>query len=339
MSQTSQPKEQNSYDLALFLWAHRKLIIGITLLAIICGTIAAYMITPLYKSEVVMFPAITQSTSKALLYEYSGTSEDILALGDEEDGEQLMQILYSDMVRNHVAKQFDLYNVYNIEADSKTREAELKDAYLDHVLFEYTKFGSVKARVMDDDPQRASDMANFIADQVDTVWSQMVDERAMVGYGIVQKNVLEMEQVISLLEDSMKVLRKLGVHDYHTQTERYNEYMGAAILKGDKRAVRELEDRFSVLAEYGGAYVTLQDLIREETVRLGVLRMKMRHAEADLKSTLPHKFIVDRAVPADKKSYPIRWLLVAISAIAGLLLALLLIVIQVNIQKIRESNV
>ena len=93
----------------------------------------------------------------------------------------------------------------------------------------------------------------------------------MVGYGIVQKNVLEMEQVISLLEDSMKVLRKLGVHDYHTQTERYNEYMGAAILKGDKRAVRELEDRFSVLAEYGGAYVTLQDLIREETVRLGAV--------------------------------------------------------------------
>ncbi|MBP6310820.1 MAG: hypothetical protein KA408_01015 [Flavobacteriales bacterium] len=338
MSETPQPKEQNSYDLVLLLWARRKMIIGITLLSILCGIVAAIMITPLFKSSVLMFPAITQSTSKGLLYEYSGSSEDVLSLGDEEDGEQLMQVLSSDMIRNTVAEQFDLYTVYGIESDSKTREAELKDAYLDHVTFEYTKFGSIEAQVLDDEPQRASDMANFIADQVDTVWSDMVAERAVIGYDIVTNNVRELEESIAQLEDSMKVLRLLGVHDYRTQSERYNEYMGAAILKGDKRAVRELEERFNVLALYGGAYVTLQDLIREETIELGVLHMKLRHAEADLKSTLPHKFIVDRAVPADKKSYPIRWLVVAMSAIAGLVLALLLIVVQVNIQKIREAN-
>ncbi len=181
-------------------------------------------------------------------------------------------------------------------------------------------------------------MANFIADQVDTVWSQMVDERAMVGYGIVQKNVLEMEQVISLLEDSMKVLRQLGVHDYHTQTERYNEYMGAAILKGDQRAVKEFEERFKVLAKYGGAYVTLQDRLFNETKRLSVLRMKLEQAQADLESDLPHKFVVNKAQVPDKKAYPIRWLVVAISCISSFLLALLLIVVQENVNKIRNNH-
>ena len=60
-------------------------------------------------------------------------------------------------------------------------------------------------------------------------------------------------------------------------------------------------------------------------------------AQADLESDLPHKFVVNRAQPADKKAYPIRWLVVAISGIAALLLALLLIVVQENVKKIRNA--
>jgi len=134
------------------------------------------------------------------------------------------------------------------------------------------------------------------------------------------------------------VLRQLGVHDYHTQTERYNEYMGAAIVKGDDRAVKEFEERFKVLAQYGGAYVTLQDRQFNEVKRLSVLRMKLEQAQADFESDLPHKFVVNQAQVADKKAYPVRWLVVAISTISALLLALLLIVVQEQVKKIRAAH-
>ena len=49
------------FDLVLFLWARRRLIIGITLLGLVAGVAAAFLITPLYRSEVIMFPAITNS--------------------------------------------------------------------------------------------------------------------------------------------------------------------------------------------------------------------------------------------------------------------------------------
>ncbi len=326
-----------SFDLVVFLWFRRKFILGITLLGLLGGVIAAFVITPLYQSEVIMFPAITNSPSKALLSEQSTGRDDILALGDEEDSEQLLQILHSDKVRDRVAKAFDLYSVYEIEGDSKHRNTELRKAYDRHITFEHTKFSSVRVEVLDKDPERAALIANFISDQVDTVWKEMAMERAGKGYELVKRKVDQLQTEISVMADSMRMLRELGVHDYHTQTERYNEYMGAAIVKGDQRAVREFEDRFKVLAQYGGAYVTLQDRMFNETKRLSVLRMKLEQAQADLESNLPHKFIVNLAQPADKKSYPIRWLIVAISGISALLLALLLIVVQENVKKIRTS--
>lgn len=335
----SRKEDLASFDLVLFLWARRKLILGITLLGLVAGVVAAFVITPLYQSEVIMFPAITNSASKALLNEQSTGRDDILALGDEEDSEQLLQVLHSDEVRDRVAERFDLMMVYEIDPAGAHRNSDLREAYKEHITFEYTKFSSVRVQVLDADPQRAADMANFIAAQVDSVWKEMASERADKGFMMVDSKVKQLEEEIRVMTDSMRVLRELGVQDYHTQTERYNEYMGAAILKGDQRAIKEFEERFKVLAKYGGAYVTLQDRLFNETKRLSVLRMKLEQAQADMESDLPHKFVVNRAQAADKKSYPIRWLVVAISGISALLLALLLIIVQENANKIRTSDV
>jgi uncharacterized protein involved in exopolysaccharide biosynthesis len=328
-----------SFDLVLFLWARRGLVVGITVLGLIAGLIAAFVITPLYKSEVIMFPAVTNSVSKALLTEQSTGRDDILALGDEQDAEQLLQMLQSDRIRDRVSEHFDLLSVYEIEPDAKHRMSDLRKAYEDHIKFEYTKFGSVRVTVRDPEPERAALIANYIADQVDSVWKDMAGERADKGFMVVESKVRELEENIRNMADSMRVLRELGVHDYHTQSERYNEYLGMAIVKGDQRAVREFEERFKVLAQYGGAYVTLQDRLFNETKRLSILKMKLEQAMADRDSDLPHKFVVNKAQAADKKDYPIRWLIVAVSTIAGLLLALLLIVVQENLKKIRTSHV
>lgn len=338
MAQEGSAPGDRSFDLVLFLWARRRFLIGMGLLGLVGGVVAAFAITPLYRSEVILFPAITNSVSKALLNEQSTGRDDILALGDEEDAEQLLQILHSDQVRERTSVRFDLLNVYKIDPAGKHKNSELRDAYNDHVKFEYTKFGSVRVEVMDKDPQRAADMANFMSAQVDSVWNDMAHERALKGYRIVKESVDDLTREIRLIGDSMEVLRGLGVQDYHTQAERYNEYLGAAIVKGDKRAIDEFERRFAILAKYGGAYVQLQDRQFNEVKRLSVLNMKLEQAKADLDSDLPHKFTVDTAFPADRKSWPVRWLVVAISTISALVLALVLIVVQENARKIQGKH-
>lgn len=326
-----------SFDLVLFLWARRKLIIGITLAGMVAGLVAAFAIRPLFKSEVILFPAVTNSASRALLNDQATGRDDILGLGDEEDSEQLLQILNSDLVRDRTAQRFDLLKAYRIDADDRHKHTKLREEFEDHVLFEYTKFSSVRIEVLDENPDTAARMANFMAAMVDTVWNAMQRERADKGYRLVKAKVDQLSAEIIAIEDSMKALRALGVQDYRTQVERYNEYLGAAILKGDQRAIEEFEKRFEVLARYGGAYVTLEDRQFNEVKRLSDMRMFLEQAEADRESDLPHKFIVNHAQPADKKSHPVRWLVMAISTISAFLLALLLIVVQENMRKIRAA--
>lgn len=327
-----------AYDLVLLLWGFRKRIIGITLLGALAGVAAAFLMKPLFMSEVLLFPAITNSVSKSLLSEQSTGRDDILAVGDEEDAEQLMQMLNSARIRDRMARRFDLMTVYEIDPESPTRNSELIDAFADHISFERTKFGSVRVQVLDPDAQRAADIANTIADQVDTVWREMVVERASKGVALVEANLRAVEHDIREAYDSLRLLRGLGVHDYHTQSERYNQSLGAAIVEGDQRAVRELEDRFKMLAIYGGDYVAIQDRLSHDTRRATVLRIRLDLARADMLSEVPHKFVVDYARPADKKFSPVRWLVVAVSMATAFLVALLSIVVQVNINKIRNSN-
>ncbi|MBK7942363.1 MAG: hypothetical protein IPJ87_10910 [Flavobacteriales bacterium] len=338
MTDARSARPDDRFDLVLFLWERRRLILGITLLGMVAGVAAAFIIRPLYKSEVILFPAITNSVSKALLTEQSTGRDDILALGDAEDAEQLLQVLNSDLIRERTSTTFDLMRAFRIKPDSRTRNTDLREAFQDHITFEYTKFGSVRVEVLHPRPDTAALIANYIAAQVDSVWKDMNRERAEKGLELVAEKVTMLEREIAAIEDSMRVLRQLGVHDYHTQTERYNEYLGAAIVKGDQRAVREFEERFKVLARYGGAYVTLQDRQFNEVKRLSVLRMKLEQAQADHESDLPHKFVVNHAQPADKKSYPVRWLVVAVSTISAFLLALLLIVVQENVRKIKTHH-
>lgn len=328
----------SSFDLVLFLWRKRRLILGLTLLGFLGGVIAAIATPAQYKSEVILFPAITNSVSKALLSEQATGRDDILALGDEEDAEQLLQILHSDMVGDRTTRRFDLMKVYKIDPEGRHKNSELREAYEDHVKFEYTKFGSVRVSVLDHDPQRAADMANFITQQVDSVWKHMARERALKGYRTVKDGVDKLTAEIAQMEDSMAILRTLGVQDYHSQAERYNEYLGAAIVKGDQRAINEFDRRFAILAKYGGAYVTLQDRQFNEVKRLSMLRMKLEQAQADVENDLPHKFVVNQAFPADRKSWPITWLVIAMGTMSAMLFALLLIIGQETIRKIKEAH-
>ena len=328
----------DAIDLMVFLWRQRRLLIGVTLLGAVIGVVVAFVIPEKFRGEVILYPAISNSASRSLLNEQSGSRDDILALGDEEDAQQLLQMLQSDEIRDRTTAKYDLMSVYRIDPEGTSKRAELREAYEDHVNFEFTKFGSVRVDVMDEDPQRAADMANFIASEVDSVWNAMQMERASIGVHLVESKLEEAERNVAWLNDSLGRIRAAGVQDYHTQSERFNEYLGAAIVKGDDRAIRLFDEKFKVLAQYGGAYLTLQGQLDNELWRLNQLRTKLTQARADMESELPHKFIVNKALPADKKAYPVRWLVTAISTASAFLLALLVLIVRENLRKLPTAN-
>lgn len=328
----------NTTNFLFFLYKWRKPLIIICLIAAVVSGGMSFLITPKYKSTVVLFPTSTNSISKALLADNFGGKQDIMEFGEEAQTEQLLQILNSNEIRGRAIKKFNLMQHYDIETDSKYKMTRMYDEYNNNITYRRTEYMAVEITVLDKDPQMAADIANYISDQLDSVKNKMQKERAFKAFKIVEVEYKKLINDIKMMEDSLTVLRKLGINDYETQAEAYNVQLAIALSKNNKEAVKAIEDRLKLLGDYGSAYVSLRDELELEKKQLSAIKAKYEEAKVDAQEELPAKFVVDRAYKAERKSSPVRWVIVLVSMLSAFLLSVLTLIIIENFLKKKFST-
>jgi len=331
--QQHQQANFNTTNFFIFLFKWRKPLLIISLAAAIISGAFSFLITPKYKSTVILFPTSTNAISKALLADNYGGKLDILEFGEEAQTEQLLQILSSNEIRSRVIKKFNLIDHYEIEPDSKFKMTKLFEEYNSNIKYRRTEYMAVEITVLDKDPQVAADIANYISDKLDSVKNKIQKERAIKAFAIVETEYKKLQNDIKNLEDSLTVLRKLGINDYETQAEAYNTQLAIALSKNNKEAVRAIEERLQLLGNYGSAYVSIRDELELEKKQLSAIKEKYEEAKVDANENLPSKFVVDKAYKAERKSYPIRWLIVVISTLSVFLLSIMTLIIIENFSK------
>lgn len=322
--------------LIIFLWSKKKILISITLVAAIAAVIfsAPFFIPPKFKSSVVLFPSSTNSISKALLGDNQGYKQDLLQFGEEEDAEQLLQILNSSKIRDRIIHKYNLMKHYDIEADGKYKRTLLNKEYASNINYRRTENMAVEITVLDIDPDTAALIANDISALLDSVKIRMQKDRALRGYQIMKNEYEMLSRNIQIKEDSMTRLRELGIQDYETQSEMINRQMAIEIAKNaNSIAVKALEKKMEILSKYGGPYVSLRDGLEHDKKQLSEIREKYDNAKIDYEEELPQTFIVDRAYPAEKKSYPVRWIIVVIASLGAFLLTAFMLVVLDGINK------
>ncbi len=324
----SEIRDFDSTSLGMFLYNWRKHLIIISIVAAVLASVfsSPIFITPLYKSTVVLFPVSSNSVSKALLTDQPAAKSDILEFGEDEQTEQMLQILSSSVIRDKVVKKFDLMKHYGISNDSKYKYTSLYKEYESNITFRRTEFMAVKITVLDKDPQMAADIANTISELLDSTKNAMQRERAIKGFKIVEQEYNRLQDEISRMEDSLKKIREAGVFDYESQSEMITQQLAIEVARGNTRGIKALEDKLSVLAEYGGAYVSLRDQLEHEKKQLSYLKARYEEAKVDAQENLPQKFVVESAFKAEKKSYPVRWIIVLVATIAAFFLSVLVII-------------
>ncbi len=309
------------------VYSYKKHLTIIAITAIILSVIFSgpYFITPLYKSTVVLYPTASNSISKVLLSDNFNNTKDILEFGEIEQTEQMLQILSSNKIRDRIIRKYNLLDHYNIREGSKFKMTNLYDEYESNFRFRRTEFMAVKITVYDKNPQFAADMANDVADLVDSIINNMQKKIAVRAFKIVESEYNKLTNEIKIKEDSLTVLREFGVHDYESQSEMFNRQLAIEMAKGDRNSVDRLEKKLETLAKYGGPYVSLRDALEHDKKQLSNLKAKYEEAKVDANENLPHTFVINTAYKAEKKSYPLRWLVVVVSTTAALFLAILLL--------------
>jgi len=267
---------------------------------------SSIFITPLFKSYAVVYPS------------------NILPYSDETETEQMMQMMQSKEIRDSIIKKFDLARHYKIDPEYRYYTSTLLWEYGKKVKITKTPYSAVSIEVWDKDPKIACDIVNEIMNQYnfkvrslhkEKFWEVVVNYRTIVN--------MKKKELDSITQRTRELGTQYGLLDFPSQTrEVMRAYLGTGnpgMRSGEAyRLKKNLEER-------GGEREMLSQLMVTEAKDYSTLKLDADRAMLDYNRNYTFVNILNKPFVADKKSYPVRWVIVVVSALAALLLAVIAI--------------
>jgi len=315
MANDSSNLSSQSDSLFRFLWDKRKAIFLISLMVAIASTIVSLLIKPLFLSTAIVFPAATSSVSFS---DQRNAKSAAMDFGEEEQSEQLVQILQSSRIRDKIVSEFKLLKHYDISENDVNKHFKLSQAYDGHFAFTRTRYGSIRIDVLDEDPKLAAAMANKIVDLIDTVKNDMIAERTIPAFEVNLRKKQQMERERDAILTRLDSLANLGVIALEVRSNLFQAYVDSK-NPADRE---ELKRKIEVNMKFGAMYDGLEYMRNEKIVKLEDFRISYEQAESDANAKFNHKFVVEKAVVADKKEKPKRLIIVLVSTMAGFLFSI-----------------
>lgn len=329
----------NSFSLVQYMWQKRKTLILVCLVVAVVSLIASFLIKPKYKSTAVLYAPRTNSVAKILLNEETYNERlDMKAYAEDEETEQMMEILNSRELKDILIDKFDLYNHYGLGEGVSYRQTKMYKYLKGNIIVKRTQYGAISVSVLDIDPQIAADMANEILVQLDSVKNRIDHERTIAAYNLLKKQMELVDAEVQRIDDSVQVLMENGVFDFKSQSERVMQQYAIAVAQGNTAGMKRLEDELKKMASWGPRSLTLYEEQANFREYQTLCKSKMMSAIVDMDTDIPVKFVIERAIPADKKAYPKRFLIVLLSTVSAFILAVLVMLTIDKIKSPRPEN-
>ena len=325
-----------STHLLVFIYRNLKTLIAVGFLAAVAASGVSLMLDEYYESTVVMFATSQHSLGEQFFEETK--KNDLLAYGDTEDAERLLQILNSHRIRNRIIEKYDLYTHYNIDPTEPGAKTDMALTYGSNVSANLTRFGSIRVQVLDTDPELARDMANDMAFLVDSVANSMRNERANEAYKLAIGALAQTSKQIAQAEDSLATLHALGIYDFETQVEGLTAQYGMAVASGRSAAANVLKKDLERLGTLANGYNNLSAYLEAAYEQQSLLKKRVELMRVDAETQLSSSFIVDYASAADKKAKPVRWLIVVMTSVVAVGAAFLAMLAWDTLQRAQNAT-
>lgn len=302
--------ESNRYFINLVVkWKwHFITITAVSLIAAIILS-SAFFMPPKYKSFALIYPS------------------NIIPYSSETPSEQLLQLLESADIRNSVITKFNLAAHYEIDTTEDSGFTKLINAYSSNVEVKRTQFNSIEIEVFDTDPKLASNMVMEIIHSLNVKARELQREKTKEVV-LIFKNLMETKkrQVDSIDAVLQEYRVKYQLLDYEIQTEEVTKSYFKALSSGARKEnLKDIDVMMRNLEEKGGEYYKTKQTLDVTLKSFNTAKLDYDQALSDLNKELTYTNIVSKPFPADKKSYPVRWLIVLISVASANFFLLFLI--------------
>lgn len=326
--------ELNFTEIASIIWQKRKPLIIVVFISILLSSIFSgpFFIKPKFKSEVVFYPTTINSIGNAMFTDLTQRQADPLAFGEEEEAENALQLLNSSALQGRIVRNFDLMNHYGIDGQSPL--TDLAKEMAKNIQFKRTRHLAVSITVLDEDPIKSAEIANGIAILYDSVKTEIQKQVSLEALQIVKDEFKNKEAEVWDLRTRLKDLGQKGITNYEEQSRAISEELYKAVSPSKISSLKKQQEE---LAKYAGEFTYLNETLILELESLSKLRKRFEKAKVDVEKTLPQKFVLTSASPAEKKSYPIRWLIVLVVTAIVTFSSIVVLLIRNNKENLLEK--
>ena len=296
------------------IWKRKFHFILVGIIAIVLSAVfsSSMFIKPKFKSTARVYPT------------------NLWVLSEESETEQMLEILNSRDIKFKMFDAFDLDEVYAVKKDDPHYLTYMLDIYGNNVSTGKTEYETVEIKVMDHLPERASDMCdsiiNFYNKKVGEIHKAKDWEMVEIAEKQLAKKYVEFDTLISELNN---VRQKYEIVDFETQVPEITRgYMNAlASGRGSTPDSKKIKGLYDNLIEQGSEAHWLESRLNFIIRDIDSLTTQYEVYLNEFEKDITYAHVVEHSFPADKKSYPVRWLIVAFSTISAVFLALLVFLV------------
>ncbi len=324
-------KENSGLNLIVLVASYWKslLLIAVATAALSFFFSTQRFIRPHYKSSVIMFSTSSNAVSQLVMAEGNYNEFlDVTQFGNDLHVEQMIQVLESREIKDHLIEKYNLIEHYSIDTTKKYWKSKLYKYLNNNLTFSRTHNLAAQITVEDTDPQLAADMANEIADYYDILKRRIIQQRSQEALNILKKEMENIDSTTCVYMDSLSRIMARGIYDYETQSERFMQQYAIEIAKGNNAGAERLRKELENVEQWGPLYVSVRDRLFHLKEVQELMQAKYQNASVDAAYTLPQKFVVEKAVPSDKKCYPKKLVIMIVTTLCVLIFCIFLIVCQ-----------
>lgn len=249
--------------------------------------------------------------------------------GEESTTEQLLQLLQSVAVRDCVLNKLHLAQHYKIDDSYPLGKSYVLAEWSENVTIGKTDLESAEIKVLDTDPDTACVIVNEIVNQANLLARTLQRKSSAELIVMYKKQLNDIKNNINSMDSAIKILRTdYGITEFDAQVKEVTR--GYLKTAGSSSNVEKMKDVEAVklmrnFQEKGGEYLTLKNLINAQKTFYFKKLEEYNLVRTDMDKMLTYSNLVSKPSPANKKSYPVRWMIVLISAISSIFFALIVI--------------
>jgi hypothetical protein len=271
---------------------------------------SSLFITPKYKSTAVLYPS------------------NVSPYSNESQTEQMVQLLQSADIRDRIIDTLNLYKHYKIDIDHPQKKSIINNEFAENFSVSKTEFESIEISILDEDPAMASKIVENLIDFADKKIQAIQKQKAFEVVKLNKQMFLAVKNQLDSVDTLIKnYSRKFGILDYGSQTSIAQRAYFKAVLKGNSKSISETKTLLNNLTEHGYDFVYLGEQASTLRAIYNTQTVEYYKSIREYEKIFTYNNIVSKPVAADKKAYPVRWIIVAMSVLSSLFLALLVLLV------------